>query len=251
MEPKVFAHPTLYVEQWGERGERVILIHGGNGSGANSFQAQKPLAERWTLLLPDRPGTGKSPDIGTRDFERDAAYIVDLMGEGAHVVGHSYGGIVALYAAALRPAGVRSLTVIEPPMFGIVQGDPDVDAMRDGLIDLWTNPPDPETFLRRFFVLSGAVVTLPPSPLPPRLITASLNMLTIRPPWEATIPTGLDAAPFQKLVITGGHSRAYDVVAEGVAAAIGAARQVIAGNQHSVQDLGAPFNEALEAFWRT
>ena len=34
------------------------------------------------------------------------------------VVGHSYGGVIALLAAARRPELVRSLTVIEPPAFG-------------------------------------------------------------------------------------------------------------------------------------
>lgn len=251
METIIFPHPLMVVEQWGAATSRAVLIHGGNGTGANSFPAQKPLAARWTLLVPDRPGTGRSRDIGVRDFERDAEYVVDLLGDaGAHLVGHSYGGIVALYAAALRPQAVRSLVVIEPPMFGVVPGNAAVDEMRQAMIALWQNPPDPETFLRRFFDLSGAVVTLPPPPLPERILASARNMLTIRPPWEAQIPQQLRAAPFPKLVITGGHSSGYDAVAAEVAAAIGAEQQVIAGNKHSVQDLGEPFNQALEAFWR-
>ena len=37
------------------------------------------------------------------------------IGDGAHLVGHSYGGVIALLAAAAVPERVRSLTVIEPP----------------------------------------------------------------------------------------------------------------------------------------
>ena len=45
------------------------------------------------------------------DFEEDARDIAALLCDGAHLVGHSYCAIGALYAAALRPQAVRSLMV--------------------------------------------------------------------------------------------------------------------------------------------
>jgi len=57
-----------------------------------------------------------------QDFEEDARDIAALLGDGAHLVGHSYGAVGALYAAALRPEAVHSLTVNEPPAFGAGRG---------------------------------------------------------------------------------------------------------------------------------
>lgn len=240
----------LYVEQWGNTGERVIFIHGGGSGGAANFQQQKSLAERWTLLVPDRPGYGKSPSIGVKDFEQDAPYIAELLGDGAHLVGHSYGGIVALYAAALRPAAVRSLVVIEPPVFQIAAGDPQVDQLAADFIALFRDTTDPEAFMREFLALSGVPAQLPPSPFPPPLLASARETMTVRGPWEAIVPVdSLAAAAFKKLVISGGHRQAYEVIADRLAGAIGAERATIPGKQHSVQEVGEAFNRTVEAFW--
>lgn len=240
----------LYVEQWGETGERAVLVHGGGSGGAANFQQQKPLAERWTLLVPDRPGYGKSPSIGAKDFEQDAPYIADLLGEGAHLVGHSYGGIVALLAAAQRSEAVLSLAVIEPPVFQIGAGDPEVDAMAHDFQQLFTEETDPEAFMRQFLALSGVPAQLPPSPFPPPLLASARDTMTVRGPWEAVVPVAvLRDTPFPKLVISGGHRRAYEVIADRLAEQIGGRRAVIPGKQHSVQETGESFNRVVEAFW--
>jgi pimeloyl-ACP methyl ester carboxylesterase len=240
----------LHVEQSGSTGDRVVLVHGGGSGGAANFTAQQPLAERWTLLMPDRPGYGKSPSIGVKDFEQDAPYIADLLDDGAHLVGHSYGGIVALFAAALRPDAVLSLTVIEPPVFRIGAGDPDVDAFANDFTALFRDETDPETFMRRFLALSGVPVQLPPPPFPPPLLAAARETMKVRGPWEAVVPVErLVNAPFPRLVVSGGHRRAYEVMADALAAQIGAQRAVVAGKQHSVQEVGEAFNQVVEAFW--
>jgi len=56
------------------------------------------------------------------------ALIAGLLKDGAHLVGHSYGAVIALYAAALRPDAVRSLTVSEPGCLRVAAGDSAVDA---------------------------------------------------------------------------------------------------------------------------
>src|SRR5208337_4690459 len=52
-----------------------------------------------------------------------AAWVVELLDDGAHLVGHSFGGCVALAAAAKRPAAVRSLALIEPGMQKLATSD--------------------------------------------------------------------------------------------------------------------------------
>jgi hypothetical protein len=70
-----------------------------------------------------------------------------------------------------------------------------------------------------------------------------------RPPWEAEIPLDeLAAAPFPKLVVSGGHSAAFDAVCDVLEERLGALRAVLPGAGHGPQRLGEPFNELLASF---
>src|SRR5256885_9843128 len=98
-------------------GPRVVLVHGSVGNGRSTWEAQLPLAERFTLVIPDRPGTPPNPPVERVDFEEQAPLVAELLEEGAHLVGHSYGGVVSLYAAGLRPqAGGAAAPVGPPPL---------------------------------------------------------------------------------------------------------------------------------------
>src|SRR5512144_2471005 len=88
----------MVVEEMGS-GPPVVFVHGGGLGGAQAWRAQWPLAERWRLIFPTRPGYGGSPLAGGEDFEVDAGLIAELLGPGAHLIGHSYGGVIALLAA--------------------------------------------------------------------------------------------------------------------------------------------------------
>ncbi|HEX7235321.1 MAG TPA: alpha/beta hydrolase [Gammaproteobacteria bacterium] len=122
----------VHVTRWGEAGPRVVLIHGGvqgsSLSGAAHFPAQQRLAAQgFQLLVPDRPGHGKSASPGRPDdAAADGEWAAELLGDSAHLVGHSFGGCVALAAASRRPAAVRSLTLIEPAMLSLASHDPHV-----------------------------------------------------------------------------------------------------------------------------
>src|SRR5262245_57009820 len=99
---------SLEVVVWGS-GPGVLLVHGGIINGPATWSEQRPLGERWRLEVVNRRGYGKSPaPLSRSDFEEDARDIAVLLGDGAHLVAHSYGAIGALYAAALRPQAVRS-----------------------------------------------------------------------------------------------------------------------------------------------
>ncbi|MGH7894914.1 MAG: alpha/beta fold hydrolase [Candidatus Binatia bacterium] len=213
---------SLHAERLG-RGEPVILVHGSVIDGAATWSAQRPLAERWALVIVDRRGFGQSPDTDGEDFERDAEDIADLLGEGAHLVGHSYGGVGCLLAAARRPEAVRSLTLVEPVAYGVCRDDPVVQrAVRE--IDAWfdTGPEDPREFLVGFLGLMGAAARLP-SPLPPALERGARLLRHIRYPWTAEIPLdALEHAPFRSLVVSGGHSEVFDAICDVLAERLGA-----------------------------
>lgn len=60
----------LFVESWG-LGTRAVLVHGSLATGADEWQAQRPLAdEGFQLLVLDRRGYGKSPALDGEDFVR-------------------------------------------------------------------------------------------------------------------------------------------------------------------------------------
>jgi pimeloyl-ACP methyl ester carboxylesterase len=110
----------LHIEQYGA-GEPAVLIHGSGSWGVDTFPAQRELGDEFHVLLIDRRGHGQSPPSAVIGWPTDMHDVANLLEElnGAHLVGHSTGGTVALLAAGLRPDLVRSLVAIEPSVWGI------------------------------------------------------------------------------------------------------------------------------------
>jgi len=227
---------------------RVLLVHGSVVNGEVTWNAQRPLAERFELVVPNRRGFPPGPDVAHVDFEDEAVWLERWLEPGTHVVGHSYGGVISLLAAARRPELVGSLTIVEPPAFAIARGDPAVDAFVAAGDRLWNDGPrNPEAFLRIFLRSVGARV--PPGRFSAALLQGARTLMVERPPWVAEIPLdALAAAPFPVLAVSGGHSKAFDTVCDVLEARLGAERLVLPGAGHSPQRLGEPFNRALEEF---
>ena len=189
--------------------ERLVLVHGSVIGGQATWSAQEPLAERFELLVIDRPGFPPNPPVERVDFENDANLLREEIRAGDHLVGHSYGGVITLLAASRCPDAIRSLTVIEPPATRVALGNPVVDRFAADAVNWFTSGPteDPEAFLRGFLAAVGSSFD-PPSPLPPELEQGARALIAERGPWEAEIPLGaLAEAPFPKLVVSGAHVR--------------------------------------------
>jgi pimeloyl-ACP methyl ester carboxylesterase len=231
-------------------GPRVVLVHGSVVGAQRTWRHQLVLGERWTLVLPNRPGFGESPPLARGDFEAEAPLIAELLGDGAHLVGHSYGAVIALYAAALRPAAVRSLTVSEPGCMRVVAGDPAVDAQIAAGELLYAHARDfaPLEFLRAFRGGVGSTHETPEE-LGGELLAGARLCMRERPPWEAEPPLEqLRAAPFAKLVISGGHSPVFEAVCDALAQRLDAQRATIAGRGHTIPATGEPYNLCLRSF---
>jgi pimeloyl-ACP methyl ester carboxylesterase len=249
----------LHLVVWGE-GVPVIFVHGSMSTGTETFAAQKPLSEAYRLILLDRRGYGGSPFTRCSDFDVDAHDILDLLEHPSHIVGHSYGAVACLIAAAMHPEKVRSLTVIEPPAFGLVRGQRPVELALEHLKAAYARS-DPLDF---YFAFTGHPDDQPRPEL--HLTEADISGIRTamhqRPAWEARIDlAALAAAPFPKLVVSGGrqhlpeHQRqlpsalALQAVCDLLTEQLGAQRAVFDKAAHNPQiEMRNLFNLRLRAF---
>jgi pimeloyl-ACP methyl ester carboxylesterase len=114
---------------------KVLLIHSGGFTSRQWRKLAELLSPRHHVLTPDLLGYGQSgpwPDGKPFHFRQDLDFLESLLdrdgGEPAHLIGHSYGGFLALQLALRRPELVRSIAVYEPVAFGILDEVQDADA---------------------------------------------------------------------------------------------------------------------------
>lgn len=109
-------------------GEPVVLIHCSTASGGEWNSLSRSLARQFRCIAPDQWNCGSSdPWPGREPFSLacEASPILDIVdraGMPVHLVGHSYGGGVAMRVARERPGMIRSLTLIEPSAFHLLSG---------------------------------------------------------------------------------------------------------------------------------
>jgi pimeloyl-ACP methyl ester carboxylesterase len=255
--------PGLHVDVRGS-GPPALLVHGSMSFGALAFSEQAPLAAEFELHIVDRRGFGHSPGgAGRVDFEPETDDLAGLLDRPMHVLGHSYGAILCMLAAARKPESVRSLGLIEPPAFGLVRGQPAVEQMIERLNAHIARGADmtEEEYLHGFLNAWG--FDLGPGPTLNRVARRSVRRsIGERTPVEADIPLdALAAAPFPILVARGGWDavpeaahdiagRAFIAVCDLLVERLGAKQAVFPGAAHQPQLLGEPFNRRVAEFWR-
>jgi pimeloyl-ACP methyl ester carboxylesterase len=223
---------------------RIVLVHGSVANAVVTFAQQQPLADRFELVLHTRSGYPPRPPLGAIDFEDQAAELAGELRPGDHLVGHSYGAVVSLLAASVRD-DLASLTVGEPPAFGVARDHPAVRELMERFRTFSTN--DPKEYLAFFLPLVGS--RLPPArELSPELEQGTRAAMAERPPNEAEIPLRvLCAMPYPKLAISGAHSAAFDAVCDVLERKLAAERAVVPGAGHSLPR--APgYNDVLVDF---
>jgi pimeloyl-ACP methyl ester carboxylesterase len=128
-------------------GPPLVLVHGA-GSARWSFDAVRPhLEARFTVIAIDRRGRGDSTDAEGYALEReyeDVAAVVSDAGDGAMLVGHSYGGLVATGAAGLLD--LPRLALYEPAMGGGLAAPQTIDRWERLIAES-----DRDTVIREFY----------------------------------------------------------------------------------------------------
>jgi pimeloyl-ACP methyl ester carboxylesterase len=115
----------------------VVALH-SSGAGARQWEPYRSLIDpAWRFVAPDLIGYDGAtawPVGGLTSLDAEARRVAEVMdGIGAvpmHLVGHSYGGSVALQVALRWPRRVASLTLFEPVRFALLRGH-DEAAWRD------------------------------------------------------------------------------------------------------------------------
>ncbi|GAB3765006.1 hypothetical protein GCM10028796_21270 [Ramlibacter monticola] len=121
------------------QGPGVVCLHANASTSGQWRGLLERLSPRFRVLAPDSYGAGRGPAWpGARHTLRSEVELMEPVfaraGTPHFLVGHSYGGAIAMLAAALHPGRVRAVAVYEPTLFALVdaQGGPPngVDGIR-------------------------------------------------------------------------------------------------------------------------
>ncbi len=132
----------------------IVFLHGSFANSQSWKKIRKLLGDQATTCAVDLPGHGKCP--GPDDYDAPSiisefnAIKVQLAGkinceDGVHLVGHSYGGVVALSAAMTGALPVKQLTLFEPvdvsvfPVFGEAEAAKQIDEFVNGYLTAYAS----------------------------------------------------------------------------------------------------------------
>ncbi|HEX2889241.1 alpha/beta hydrolase [Vineibacter terrae] len=107
------------------RGTPVLLVHGSPGEGRSWGRVMRHLGDGLRIVTIDLPGYGRStplphetePAAHTRAMADAVGAVMQACGEPGFICGHSYGGNVALHAAAAHADRIRGCLLLEPVFF--------------------------------------------------------------------------------------------------------------------------------------
>jgi pimeloyl-ACP methyl ester carboxylesterase len=120
-------HTNLLYPPRRERRGRVIALHCSGGGAGQWCHLAEALGGDYAVLAPEQYGceatghwTGEHAFVLADEADRIVA-LIDESDEKVHLVGHSYGGGVALNVALSRPGRIASLALYEPSAFHLLK----------------------------------------------------------------------------------------------------------------------------------
>lgn len=216
------AKPAAHFREAGA-GPPVVCLHSSASSSGQWRALMDRLSDRFRVIAADLYGYGKSPawPEDSKMYLDDEISLLepvfDAVEESFHLVGHSFGGAIALKAALKHSGRVRSLTVFEPVLFSVlVTDDPaspaahEIFTVRDDtvqLVDLGDLDASAERFID-YWLGYGAWAATSET----RRAALSAAMRAVKPEWHAAFfePTPLAAfaaLDVPTLLLTGMESK--------------------------------------------
>ena len=125
---------NLYYTKRGE-GPMLLILQGGAGSAEGSEALAEALADRFTVVTYDRRGLSRSKtvhegcEISTHAADA-ARLITTLSPEPVFVIGNSMGALIGLELTVRHPDLVRLAVVHEPPVYRLLKGEEQEEALR-------------------------------------------------------------------------------------------------------------------------
>ena len=192
-------------------------------------------------------------------------WIAQEIGESCHLIGHSFGGVEALLATALRPEAVRSLILIEPALQPILATDPkslaqpDIQAALQIIAKPLFTAQTPADFAMAFAASLGSNSDggLNPSAValnehPERAIVLGCAILQARTASPADMRKAADtvaAARIPVVCISGGYNVGWDAACKAFARLTGGEHVIIPSPNHFIQQASSrDFNEFVGRF---
>jgi pimeloyl-ACP methyl ester carboxylesterase len=242
----------------------AVLIHSTGITGAEMVDRFGLAVPGYHVLAPDRTNYGQSrrssPGGSGRSNGqvREVAMIADdakeigaSLGRGAHLVGYSYGGVIALTIASQQRGLVRSLTLLEPPAFQLLPDDPDavstlvrISSAIDAVYD------DPSDYFAAFMSSTfGETFRVPLDLIPNERKVASMREQV---PWDVELDLDLiAAAQIPTLVVCGDWDPGFVAVSRHLAKALSGRVIEYADTSHFFDTRWNAIANELERFWRT
>ena len=183
-------------------GSAVVCLHCSASTSGQWRPLMERLAERFHVIAADLYGCGKSPawpeerPMRIDDQIALLAAVFERAGERFHLVGHSYGGAIALKAALALKQRLASLVLYEPVLFSVLLRDApesaaarEIAAVRDDTMRL-TAEAGAERFIN-YWMGEGAWTATPES----RQAALVSAVRAMRPEWNSAFsePTALEA----------------------------------------------------------
>jgi pimeloyl-ACP methyl ester carboxylesterase len=121
-------------------GPVVVCLHSNASSSSQWRSLADLLQDRFRVIAVDGYDAGKSPPwpspgpLRLEDEVRLLAPVLQGVGDRFHLVGHSYGGAVAVKTALMFPERVASVVIYEPTLFWLLAG---TDPLRSPVQGIW------------------------------------------------------------------------------------------------------------------
>jgi pimeloyl-ACP methyl ester carboxylesterase len=116
---------ALHSREFGKGPRRALALHCSLAHSGAWKGVAAELEDELTITALDLPGHGRSPDWDHAGDLTAATFeaVLPFLDQPMDLIGHSYGGVIALKLAMARPDLVRSLSLFEPVLMAVAKED--------------------------------------------------------------------------------------------------------------------------------